>query len=89
MGKPLIATNAPGCRELVLEGETGFFAEPRSSLSLEAALRKALDLGRPKAEAMGRRGRQLVIAAYGDERIAELYRSRVARTVRKHKKGAY
>jgi glycosyltransferase involved in cell wall biosynthesis len=87
MGKPLIATNAPGCRELVREGETGFFAEPRSSLSLEAALRKALDLGRPKAEAMGRRGRQLVIAEYGDERIAEIYRSRVARPVRNNRKG--
>jgi glycosyltransferase involved in cell wall biosynthesis len=87
MGKPLIATDVPGCRELVREGETGFFAEPRSGLSLEAALRKAIDLGRAKAEAMGRRGRKLVVAEYADERIAEIYRQRVARGAPNRPKG--
>src|SRR5690606_16970894 len=30
MGKPLLASNIPGCREIIDHGENGFLFEPRS-----------------------------------------------------------
>ena len=34
MGRPILTTNTPGCRETVVEGKNGFFVEPRSSSDL-------------------------------------------------------
>jgi glycosyltransferase involved in cell wall biosynthesis len=41
-GKPLVATNSPGCREAVVDGETGFLVPPRDPQALAAALRRLI-----------------------------------------------
>lgn len=75
MGKPLIATDVPGCRDVVVDGETGYLCEVRSANSLAAAMLKMLELPAAERLAMGRRGRRkveqefcesLVIAKYLD-----------------------
>jgi glycosyltransferase involved in cell wall biosynthesis len=38
MGRPIITTDAPGCRETVTDGENGFLVEPKSVEQLEAAI---------------------------------------------------
>lgn len=38
MGRPVITTNAPGCRETVIDGENGFLVPPRSANALAAAM---------------------------------------------------
>ena len=38
MKKPLIATNVPGCREVVIDKHNGFLCAPRSSSSLINAI---------------------------------------------------
>jgi glycosyltransferase involved in cell wall biosynthesis len=37
-GKPLVATDIPGCREAVVHGETGFLVPPRDPAALASAL---------------------------------------------------
>ena len=39
-GRPVITTDAPGCRETVKDGETGLLIPPRDSDSLHAAMQK-------------------------------------------------
>lgn len=39
-GRPVVTTDAPGCRETVVDGVNGFLVEPRSAASLEAALER-------------------------------------------------
>ena len=41
-GKPLVATNIPGCREAVVEGETGFLVPPRNPPALADALQRLI-----------------------------------------------
>lgn len=41
-GRPIVTTDAPGCRETVVDGENGYLVEPRSSQSLEEALARFL-----------------------------------------------
>ena len=75
MGKPVITTDTPGCRDVVDPGLTGYVCEPRSAESLASAMLQMVDLPREEQEAMGTRARekaehefdeQLVIGAYLD-----------------------
>lgn len=75
MGKPLIATDVPGCRDVVVDGETGYLCEGRSPDSLAAAMRKMLECTAAERREMGNRGRRkveqefcetLVVAKYFD-----------------------
>tara|TARA_R110002012_G_scaffold64971_5_gene170594 strand:+ start:3004 stop:4116 length:1113 start_codon:yes stop_codon:yes gene_type:complete len=43
MGRPIITSDAPGCRETVEEGVNGFLVEPRASAPLLEAMRKFID----------------------------------------------
>ena len=40
MGRAIVTTNAPGCRETVLEGENGFMVPVKNSEALAAAMER-------------------------------------------------
>jgi len=63
MGRPVITTNTPGCKETVVEGENGFLIPPGSSDALvEAMLKFACN---PELVArMGRRSREIAENKY-------------------------
>lgn len=42
-GKPLVATDMPGCREAVVDGVTGILVPPRDAPALAAALARLID----------------------------------------------
>lgn len=42
-GRPVVTTNAPGCRETVVDGVNGYLVEPRSSKALTTALEAFLE----------------------------------------------
>lgn len=42
MGRPVITTDAPGCRETVIHGETGLMVPPRDTASLAAAMERMI-----------------------------------------------
>ena len=63
MQRAVIPTDAPGCRETVIDGENGFLVPPRETKALEEAMERAItDPGR--LEAMGLRSRRLAEAKY-------------------------
>jgi glycosyltransferase involved in cell wall biosynthesis len=68
MGKPLIATDVPGCRHITEEGVNGFLCAARDSSSLGAAMLRMLRLPAEARAAMGTAARARVEADY-DERI--------------------
>ncbi len=68
MGLPVIATQVPGCRELVERGRNGFLVPPRSASHLAEAMKKMARLSPEVRRAMGREGRRLVLSRY-DQRL--------------------
>lgn len=58
-GRPIVTTDAPGCREIVREGENGLLVPPQDSLALTNALLKLIR-NKKMREAMGKRGRAMV-----------------------------
>lgn len=66
-GLPLVATDVPGCREIVEHGVNGLLVPPRNAGELAAAISKLLASPDLRGQ-MGSRGRDKVIAEF-DERI--------------------
>ena len=59
-GRPVIATDISGCREVVDRDRSGFLAEPRDKESLTAALMKFAELSIEERRKMGEAGRKWV-----------------------------
>ncbi len=67
-GKPLVATDIPGCREAVVAGQTGLLVPPRDPAALAAALKSLIDDPALRAR-MGAAGRRRVEENFSDEII--------------------
>ncbi len=68
MGKPLITTDTPGCRNVVNDGVNGFLCAPRDHKDLAAKIIAFLSLPPGKQEQMGLASRAKAEAEF-DERI--------------------
>lgn len=81
-GLPLVATDAPGCREVVRPGENGLLVPVRDAEALAGALRTLL-ADRALRERLGRRSREIAEAEFSDQAVAaatlEVYRELLAR----------
>lgn len=63
MGRAVITTDAPGCRETTQDGDNGFLVAPRSVDALAQAMERFI-VEPSLAERMGRRSRQLAEEKY-------------------------
>jgi glycosyltransferase involved in cell wall biosynthesis len=79
-GRPMVAADVPGCREIVVDNETGLLVPARDSIALAGALsRLAGDAA--LRQRMGAAARHRAVEYFSEERIASetlaLYRSLV------------
>ena len=68
MGRPIITTDAPGCRETVIEGENGFLVPVKSVDALVEAMQKFVD-DPELAIRMGRRSREIAEEKYDVHKV--------------------
>lgn len=73
MARPVVATDVPGCRQVVKDGRTGFLCQPRDAASLAEALERILALPSIAREHMGREGRAMILAEYDVKRVVDAY----------------
>jgi glycosyltransferase involved in cell wall biosynthesis len=73
MGRPLIATDAPGCRDVVEDGVTGYLCEVRDTASLGAAMRQMAQLPHEERVAMGDAARRKVQDRFSEEFVVRAY----------------
>ena len=74
MGRPIVATDVPGCREVVDDGVTGLLCEVRNAQSLSAKLAQILEMSEGARREMGLRGRDKVVAEFDEALVIERYR---------------
>ena len=67
-GKPLVATDMPGCREIVKPGKNGFLVKPGDVVSLACALEKLL-VNPELCQKFGIYGRRLVEKQFSDKKV--------------------
>jgi glycosyltransferase involved in cell wall biosynthesis len=68
--RPIIATDMPGCRDVVVPGETGLLVPPHDVAALAAAIRSLVNDRELRAR-MGTAGRARVLSEFAEEKIAE------------------
>lgn len=68
MGRPAIVTDVPGCRQAVVDGETGWLCEVRSADSLAEQMKACIAMPQEALAQAGRAARQRIEAQF-DERI--------------------
>ena len=71
MARPLITSNIPGCREAVIEGESGLLCRPQDTDSLYDAMKAFLALPHPRREAMGTAGRTHMETVFDKQKVVE------------------
>jgi glycosyltransferase involved in cell wall biosynthesis len=72
MAKPIIATNVPGCKDLITENN-GILCEAKSSESLKSAMLSMLELPEEALNAMGSYGRKMILEKYDENIINKSY----------------
>lgn len=77
MGKPLIASDVPGCREVVMDGVNGFLCNARDSDSLADAMRRLRRLTLEERIRMGVEGRQLVVRKFDEAIVIDRYKAAI------------
>lgn len=75
LGKPLITTDNPGCRELVAEGENGYVVPVKDAHALADAMKRFVCLSEDKKLRMAQRSRELAESRFGVDKVIEVYDS--------------
>ncbi len=78
-GRPCIASDISGCREIVVDGSTGFLFKPKDAQSLINALDKFINLSQDQRREMGRKGRAHVEEHFDRQKITETYMREIRR----------
>ena len=81
MARPLIATDVPGCRELVEDTVTGLLCKARDPQSLADAMRRLAQLSPGERQRMGRAARAVVEQRYSEELVLRAYLDALAELV--------
>ncbi|MBI5418335.1 glycosyltransferase family 4 protein [Candidatus Poribacteria bacterium] len=67
-GKPIIAADVPGCREIVMHGENGLLVPVRNEQKLADAIKYLLDNPSVRKK-MGEKSRQIVVENFSVEKV--------------------
>ncbi|MDQ3077267.1 MAG: glycosyltransferase family 4 protein [Pseudomonadota bacterium] len=81
-GKPIITTDAPGMRDVVDNGLSGYLCAPRDACSLADAMLKMIRLPAGEREEMGKAGRRKAEREFSQDVVTEEYAEAIARAVR-------
>jgi glycosyltransferase involved in cell wall biosynthesis len=71
MGLPAVATDVPGCRNIVTDGVNGLLCAARNAQSLQAALERMLAMSDGQRKALGTAGRARVEAEFDEQLVVE------------------
>jgi len=73
MGKPIITTNVPGCKDVVDDGVNGYLVEVKNSVELAQAINKMVNLPKNKLLSMGKEGRKKVVNDFSQQKVIDKY----------------
>ncbi len=77
MAKPLVTTNVPGCREVVVEGVNGFLCRAKDANHLADRMLEILSLPKDELQAMGRESRQLAEEKFDQKLVIKKYLEKI------------
>jgi len=70
-GRPLITSDIPGCREAMIDGETGLLCQPKDAESLYNTMKTMITLSAEERERMGKAGRKHMEKEFDKKAVVE------------------
>jgi glycosyltransferase involved in cell wall biosynthesis len=89
MGKPVIATDVPGCRDVVVDGITGILCRPRDAESLAEAMLRMIAMTGEKHAAMGAAGRARMAEHHDQRLVVKAYKAALTETASRGHEGLF
>lgn len=80
-GRPVVAADRAGCREIVENGVTGYLVPIRNEKAVLEAVERFLALPAEERQAMGRKGREKVEREFDREFVVEAYMEEIGNTI--------
>ena len=81
MSKPLIATNVPGCKDLIDDGVNGYLCEVRNPQDLADKMEKMLNLSNNARLIMGQKGRAKMIKEFDEKIVINKYLNTIRKII--------
>ena len=78
MQRPIITTNVPGCKEIVLDGVSGFLCEAQEVNTLIACMMHMLSLSDHERLLFGQQGREHILQYYDQQIIIQRYKDKLS-----------
>ncbi len=82
MGRPLLTSNVPGCRDVVKDGYNGFIFEVKNSKNIVDKLKLFLSLSQEERQQMATNSRTLVEETYDERIIIDKYTNAIHRIIK-------
>jgi glycosyltransferase involved in cell wall biosynthesis len=79
LGRPIVTTDVPGCRDIVEDGVNGYLCAPRSGPALAEALDRAAQTDDARWREMATAGRERVVRGYSQEQVIRAYLDALAK----------
>jgi len=73
MGRPLIATNIPGCRELIEDGITGYLCKVKDAADLSFKMETLIALDDEGLSKMAMKSREKMVKEFGVNHVLPAY----------------
>ncbi len=83
MARPVIASDVPGCRDVVEDGVTGYLCEVKSAESLASAMSRFVRNSSEERAAMAQAARWKAEREFGDEHVLDAYLNALAEVLGK------
>jgi len=80
MGRPIVTTNAVGCREVVEDGVNGLLCNVRDGQNLYAKMAAIAAMPHDQLRAMGQKGREKVEKEFNEEIVQNIYMKELDRS---------
>lgn len=77
MGKPLIASNVTGCKEIIEDNKTGFLVKVKDIDDLSNKMKTFINLSNDEKENMGKLGREKILKEFDEKIIIEIYKNKI------------
>jgi glycosyltransferase involved in cell wall biosynthesis len=73
MGRPIITTDAPGCRDTVIDGNSGFLCRPGDAQDLSDSISRFIGLSKEERRRLGLNGRKFVERCFDEQYVLRRY----------------
>lgn len=83
MGKPIVTTDVPGCKDVVEDGVNGFLCRAKDAKDLADKMEKMFLLDRQNLDRMGQNARQKALDIFDEQKIIDIYKTAIRDALKK------